>query len=62
MVNPGGQGDEFGSFRPSWRLYPQEGFHLTIPIRFAVPEGVDVFWCLTRGLFGFGGFRFRRHE
>ena len=40
----------------------QEGFHLTISIGFAVPEGVDVFWCLTRGLFSFGGFRFRGHE
>ena len=51
-----------GHFGQVGTFTPQEGFHLTIPIGFAVPEGVDVFWCLARGLFSFGGFRFRRHE
>ena len=51
-----------GHFCQVGAFTPQEGFHCAIPIGFAVPEGVNVFWCLTRGLFCFGGFRFRGHE
>ena len=52
-----------GHFSKVGPFASQKGFHLAVSIGFAVPERINVFRGLAGGgLFGFGGFRFRRHE